>query len=137
MLIAYESSNNRNPHMKKILVSTFIALAPIVSIVGVFATAATIAHADEARFDFSSRKAADASYARVFGQLSPAGSRAFLRDVKKLVIVQFSPDGTVSGGRKAIERKKPTADQYFAAMARALGGKTAAEVVAEAEKIRD
>ena len=98
---------------------------------------ATFARADEPRFDFSSRKVAEASYKRVFAQFSPAGSRAFERDVKKLVIVQFSSDGTVSGGRAAIKRKKPTPEQHFAAMARALDGKTAAEVVALAERVRD
>lgn len=123
--------------MKKIITAKSFALTPIASVVAVLAISTSIANADELRFDFSSRKAADASYARVFAQFSAAGSRAFLRDVKKLVIVQFSPDGTVSGGRKAIERTKPTADQYFAALAKALGGKTAAEVVADAEKIRD
>jgi hypothetical protein len=123
--------------MKKLLTATYFALAPIVAVAGIVATSASIAHADEPRFDFTSRQTADASYARVFAQFSPAGSRAFLRDVKKLFIVQFSPDGTVSGGRAAIKRKKPTADQYFAAMAKALHGKTAAEVVAAAEKIRD
>ena len=123
--------------MKKIFAATILALAQIVAAPAFLATSATIAHADEPRFNFSSRKEADASYARVFAQFSPAGSRAFLKDVKKLFIVQFSPDGTVSGGRAAIKRKKPTADEYFAAMARALNGKTAAEVVAEAEKIRE
>jgi hypothetical protein len=123
--------------MKKILAATILALAPIAAAPAFLATSATLARADEPRFDFSSRKAADASYARVFAQFSPAGSRAFLRDVKKLFIVQFSPDGTVSGGRAAIKRKKPTADEYFAAMAKALDGKTAAEVVAAAEKIPD
>ena len=103
--------------MKKIFAATILALAQIVAAPAFLATSATIAHADEPRFNFSSRKEADASYARVFAQ--------------------FSPDGTVSGGRAAIKRKKPTADEYFAAMARALNGKTAAEVVAEAEKIRE
>lgn len=121
--------------MKKIIAASFLAVASIVAAPAAMTTSATIAHADELRFDFSSRAKADASYARVFAQFSPAGSRAFDRDVKKLVIVQFSPDGTVSGGRAAIKRKKPTSAQYYAAMAEALGGKTAAEVVAEAEMI--
>jgi hypothetical protein len=73
----------------------------------------------------------------VFAQFSPAGSRAFDRAVKKLVIVQFSKDGTVSGGRAEIKRKKPTPAQYYAAMAKALGGKSAAEVVAVADRLME
>lgn len=121
--------------MKKILAASFLAIASIAAAPAMMGTNATVAHADEPRFDFSSRARADASYARVFAQFSRAGSRAFDRDVKKLVIIQFSPDGTVSGGRAAIKRKKPTSAQYYAAMAKALDGKTAAEVVAEAEVI--
>ena len=123
--------------MKKIFVACILALALAGAMPPTPITTTSVAHADEVRFDFSSRKKANASYARVFAQFSPAGSRAFDRDVKKLVIVQFSPDGTVSGGRAAIKRKKPTPDEYFAAMARALDGKTATEVVAAAERISD
>jgi len=121
--------------MKKILAAAFLAIASILATSAMTCASATVAYAEEPRFDFSSRARADTSYARVFAQFSPAGSRAFDRDVKKLVIVQFSPDGTVSGGRAAIKRKKPTSAQYYAAMARALDGKTAAQVVAEAETI--
>jgi hypothetical protein len=113
------------------------ALAFIIALPCGFAITATVAQAEEPRFDFTSRQAAEASYKRVFAQFSPAGSRAFDRDVKKLVIIQFSPDGTVSGGRAAIRRKKPTPAEYYAAMSKALDGKTAAEVVAIAERIAD
>lgn len=123
--------------MKPIFAAFIVALVSITAISGALATSATSARADEPRFDFSSRKAAEASYKRVFAQFSPAGSRAFDRDVKKLVVVQFSSDGTVSGGRAAIKRKKPTPDQYYGAMAKALDGKTAAEVVAAAERVKD
>ena len=123
--------------MKNILAACFLAFASTIVAPGVVILTPTIAHADELRFDFSTRKAAEASYKRVFAQFSPAGSRAFDRDVKKLVIARFSPDGTVSGGRAAIKRKKPTPAQYYAAMAAALDGKSAAEVVAAAERIRD
>jgi hypothetical protein len=123
--------------MKNILAACFLAFAATAAMSGQVIFTATAARADDARFDFSTRKTAEASYKRVFAQFSPAGSRAFDRDVKKLVIARFSPDGTVSGGRAAIKRKKPTADQYYAAMASALNGKSAGEVVAAAEKIRD
>ena len=123
--------------MKSILAACFLALATTVAVPGQVIFTATAASADELRFDFSTRKAAEASYKRVFAQFSPAGSRAFDRDVKKLVIARFSPDGTMSGGRAAIKRKKPTPDQYYAAMAAALDGKSAAEVVAAADRIRD
>ena len=123
--------------MKNILAACFLAFASTIVAPGVVILTPTIAHADELRFDFSTRKAAEASYKRVFAQFSPAGSRAFDRDVKKLVIARFSPDGTVSGGRAAIKRKKPTPDQYYAAMAAALDGKSAAEVVAAAARIKD
>lgn len=123
--------------MKNILAACFLAVAATVVMPNPAVFTATAAHADELRFDFSTRKAAEASYKRVFAQFSPAGSRAFDRDIKKLVIVRFSPDGTVSGGRAAIKRKKPTPDQYYAAMATALDGKSAAEVVAAADKIHD
>ena len=123
--------------MKNILAACLLALVSAVAMPSLVISTATVAHADELRFDFSTRKAAEASYKRVFAQFSPAGSRAFDRDVKKLVIARFSPDGTVSGGRAAIKRKKPTPDQYYAAMASALNGKSAGEVVAAAEKIRD
>ena len=129
--------NSETATMKMLLTAAMLILSSIAGPLAFLATSATLAQADEPRFDFSSRKAADASYARVFAQFSEAGGRALLKDVKKLLIVQFSPDGTVSGGRAAIKRKKPTADEYYAAMARALDGKTAAEVVAEAEKIRE
>ena len=123
--------------MKNILAACFLAFASTMVAPGMMILTPTIAHAEELRFDFSTRKAAEASYKRVFAQFSPAGSRAFDRDVKKLVIARFSPDGTVSGGRAAIKRKKPTPDQYYAAMAAALDGKSAAEVVAAADRIRD
>ena len=123
--------------MKNILAACFLAFASTIVAPGVVILTPTIAHADELRFDFSTRKAAEASYKRVFAQFSPAGSRAFDRDVKRLVIARFSPDGTVSGGRAAIKRKKPTPDQYYAAMAAALDGKSAAEVVAAAARIKD
>lgn len=121
--------------MKTIITAAFLTLATVVASPALLSASATIAHADEPRFDFSSRKTADESYARVFAQFSPAGRRAFLRDVKTLVIIQFSSDGTVSGGRAAIERRKPTSQQYFAAMARALDGKTAADVVTLADRL--
>jgi hypothetical protein len=123
--------------MRPLLTAIFMTIASVAAITCALAVAPSIARADEPRFDFSSRKTAEASYARVFAQFSPAGSRAFERDVKKLVIVQFSTDGTVSGGRAAIKRRKPTAAQYYAAMTKALNGKTAAEVVALAERLKD
>ena len=123
--------------MQSQLAAIFICFASITGAACGLAATASIAHAAEPRFDFSSRKTAEASYARVFAQFSPAGSRAFDRDVKKLVIVQFSRDGTVSGGRTAIRRKKPTPAEYYAAMTKALDGKTAAEVVAIAERLKD
>jgi hypothetical protein len=123
--------------MKSLLAALLISVAPLAGTACALAVTTSVAHADEPRFDFSSRKTAEASYARVFAQFSPAGSRAFDRDVKKLVIVQFSPDGTVSGGRAAIKRKTPTPAQYYAAMTTALDGKTAAEVVAIAERVKD
>lgn len=123
--------------MRPLFAAIFMTIASVAGVTCALGATTSTARADEPRFDFSSRKTAEASYARVFAQFSPAGSRAFDRDVKKLVIVQFSTDGTVSGGRAAIKRQKPTAAQYYAAMTRALNGKTAAEVVALAERLKD
>jgi hypothetical protein len=123
--------------MKKIFAALFLALKSIALASALLGATPEIAHADEPRFDFSSRKKADASYARVFAQFSPAGSRAFDRAVRKLVIMQFSQDGTVAGGRAEIKRRKPTPAQYYAAMSKALDGKSAAEVVAVADRLNE